>query len=178
MTMCGYITKDEGRAWFQCRIHNIQREDLQQGRLQHISAQTAIDDGKVILTQRNFFSEMYKFLMRSLFPCVCPVRVVAMYAIQSAANIPASDWVRKFAKVDLHEAQALWKAAWNPKLITLADSDLFLFDGYSKPCNRESYFVTPLTVTCALQVGVAVMWPATRSLVSHHGNAGVRLMRT
>ena len=37
-TMCGYITKDEGRAWYQCQIHNIPREDLQQGRLQHISA--------------------------------------------------------------------------------------------------------------------------------------------
>ena len=45
--MCGYITKDEGRPWYQCRIPNIPREDLQQGRLQHISAQTAIDDGKV-----------------------------------------------------------------------------------------------------------------------------------
>ena len=69
-TMCGYITKDEGHPWYQCRIHNIPREDLQQGRLQHISAQTAIGGGKVILTQRNFFSEMYKFSMRSLFPCV------------------------------------------------------------------------------------------------------------
>ena len=34
--MCGYITKDEGRPWYQCRIHNIPRKDLQQGRLQHI----------------------------------------------------------------------------------------------------------------------------------------------
>ena len=57
-TMCGYITKDEGQPWYQCRVHNIPREDLQQGRLQHISAQTAIDDGKVILTQRNFFTEI------------------------------------------------------------------------------------------------------------------------
>ena len=143
MTMCGYITKDEGRAWYQYRIRNISREDLQQGRLQIISAQTAIDDGKVILTQGNFFSEMYKFSMRSLFPCVCPVRVVVMYALQSAAYIPALDWVRKFAKVDSHEAQALWKAAWNPKLITLADSDRIFFDGYSRPRNRERYFVTP-----------------------------------
>ena len=110
-TMCGYITKDEGRAWYQCRIHNIPREDLQQGRLQHISAQTSIDDGKVILTQRNFFSEMFNFSMRSLFPCVCPVRVVAMYTLQSAGYIPASDWVRKYSKVNSEEAQTLWKAA-------------------------------------------------------------------
>ena len=96
-TMCGYITKDKGRAWYQCRIHNIPREDLQQGRL-HISAQTAIDDGKVILTQRNFFSEMYIFSMRSLYPCVCPVRVVAMHAHQSAAYIPALDWVRNLPR--------------------------------------------------------------------------------
>ena len=93
-TICGHISKDEGQTWCQCRIHNIPREDLQQGRLQHISAQTSIDDGKVILTQRNFFSEMYKYSMRSLFPCVCHVCVVAMYALQSAGYIPASDWVR------------------------------------------------------------------------------------
>ena len=99
--------KDEGRLWYQCRIHNIPREDLQQGRLQHISAQTAIDDGKVILTQRSFFSEMSKFSMRALFPCICPVRVVAMCALQYAGYIPASDWVRKFSKVDSDEAQAL-----------------------------------------------------------------------
>ena len=34
--------------------------------------------------------------MRALFPCICPVRVVVMYALQSAGYIPASDWVRKF----------------------------------------------------------------------------------
>ena len=60
---------------------------------EHISAQTAIDDGKVILTQRNFFSDMFKFSVRALFPCICPVRVVAMYALQSAGYIPVSDWV-------------------------------------------------------------------------------------
>ena len=83
--MCGYIIKDEGRPWYQCGIHNIPREDLQQGRLQHISAHTAIDDSEVTLTQRNFFSEMFKFLMQALFPCIyLSVRVVAMYALQSA----------------------------------------------------------------------------------------------
>ena len=81
--MRGYITKDKGRPWYQCRIHNIPREDLQQGRLQHVSAQTAIDDSKVILTQSNFFSEIFKFSMRALF-LVCTVRVVAMHALQSA----------------------------------------------------------------------------------------------
>ena len=117
LSMCGYITEDEGRPWYQCMVYNIPREDLQQGRLQHISAQTATDDGKVILTQRNFFSEMFKFSMRSLFPCICPVRVDAMYALQSTGYIPASDWVRKFSKVDSEEAQALWKASWNSKVI-------------------------------------------------------------
>ena len=140
-TMCGYITKDEGRPWFQCRVHNIPREDLQQGRLQHISALTAIDAGKIILTPRNFFSEMFKFSMRCLFPCVCPLRIVAMYAVQSAAYIPASDWVRKFSKLDPEEAQALWKSAWNPKIITLVDSDRIFFDGYARPRRRERYFV-------------------------------------
>ena len=49
--------------------------------------------------------------------------VVAMYALPSAGYIPASDWVRKFLKVDSDEAQALWKAAWNPKIITMTDTD-------------------------------------------------------
>ena len=137
--MCGYITKDEGRPWYQYRVHNIPREDLQQGRLQHISEQTTIDDGKAILTQRNFFSEMFKFSMRSLFPCIFPVSVVAMYALQSAGYIPASDWVRKFSKVDLEEAQALW----NPKVITITDTDRLFFDGCSRPCNIDRYFVAP-----------------------------------
>ena len=47
--------------------------------------------------------------MRALFPCVVPLRVVALYALQSAGNIPASDWVRKYAKVNSEEGQALWK---------------------------------------------------------------------
>ena len=63
---------------------------------------------------------------------VCPVRVVAMYALQSVAYIPASDWVRKLAMVDLHEAQGLWKAAWNPKFITLAKSDQSIPDHKSE----------------------------------------------
>ena len=127
MTMCGYISKDKERAWYQCQTYNISGENLQQGRLQHISAQTAIDDGKGILTQREKNSGMYKFSMRSLFPCLCRVRVVAMYALQLAAYI----------------SQALWKAAWNPNLITFADSDLVFYYGYSRPRNRERYFVTP-----------------------------------
>ena len=65
--------------------------------------------------------------MRSMFPCICPVRVVAMYALQSAGYIPASDCVRKYSKVDSEEAQALWKAAWNPKVITHTDSDRIFF---------------------------------------------------
>ena len=142
-TMCGYITKDEGRPWYQCRVHNIPREDLQQGRLQHISAQTAIDDGKGILTQRNFFSEMFKFFMRSLFPCICPTRVVAMYPLQSVGYIPASDWVRKFSKVGSEEAQASWKASWNPKVITITDTDRIFFDGCSRLRSRDRYFVAP-----------------------------------
>ena len=81
--------------------------------------------------------------MRSLFPCDYPVRVVAMYALQSAGYIPASDWVRKYSKVDSEETQALWKAAWNPKVITLTDSDRIFFDGYSRPRGRERYFVAP-----------------------------------
>ena len=76
-----------------------------------VTAAQLFSDGKVVLTQRNFFSEMFRFSMRALFPCICPVRVEAMYALQSAGYIPASDWVRKFSKVDSNEAQALWKTA-------------------------------------------------------------------
>ena len=75
---------------------------------------------------------------------MCPVQVVAIYALQSAEYIPFSDWVCKHDKVDLHEAQALWRAARNPKLITLANSDHIFFDGYYRPRSRERYFVTPV----------------------------------
>ena len=66
-----------------------------------------------------------------------------MYALHSAGYIPASDWVRKYSKVDSEEAQALWKAAWSPKVITLTDSDRIFFDGYSRPRGRDRYFVAP-----------------------------------
>ncbi len=75
--------------------------------------------------------------MRSLFPCVCPLRVVAMYALQSGGYIPTSDWTRKFVKVDCDKAQSVWKVTWNPKFITLADSDRIFFDGYNRPRKKE-----------------------------------------
>ena len=49
----------------------------------------------------------------------------------------------KYSKVDYEEAQAQWKAAWNPKVITLTNSDRIFFDGYSRPGGRERYFVAP-----------------------------------
>ena len=51
-----------------------------------------------------------------------------MYELQSAGYIPASDWVRNFSKVDSEEAQALWKASWNPKVITITVTDRIFFD--------------------------------------------------
>ena len=66
-----------------------------------------------------------------------------MYGLQSAGYIPPSDWIQKFSKVDSDEAQALWNAAWNPKIITVTDTDRGFFYGYSQPGSRDSYFVAP-----------------------------------
>ena len=71
------------------------------------------------------------------------MRVVAMYAWQSAGYIPASDWVRKFSKIGSDEAQALWNAAWNPMIITITDTDRIIFDDCFRPSSRDRYFVGP-----------------------------------
>ena len=74
---------------------------------------------------------------------LCSDGQVAMFALQSSAYIPASDWVRKFFKVDSDEAQALWKVAWNPKRITITDTDRIFIDVCSRPRSSDRYFVAP-----------------------------------
>jgi hypothetical protein len=87
--MCGYIMKDEGQHWFAYRVHNISQEDLHQGKMTHMAQLTSIDEGKVVLTHRNLFKEMFKFQKRTFEPLVPPLRYMVLYAIQSGYYLPA-----------------------------------------------------------------------------------------
>jgi hypothetical protein len=138
VTMCGYILKDEGQPWFQHRSHNIPREDLQTGRLQHITALTAIDENRVILTPRNLMSEMYKFTMRCLFPCIPPARFCVLYMMQSGNYIPSPEWLKRYSKMDSNEAQSMWDIVFAAKRTTIEQTDRIFFDGQ---CRRIRYFL-------------------------------------
>ena len=48
-----------------------------------------------------------------------------------------------FSTVDSDEVQVLWRAAWNPKFITITDTDRIFFDGCSRPRSRDRYLVAP-----------------------------------
>ena len=124
------------------------REELQAGRLQHLQQLTAFDENRVVLTQRNLIAELFKFSMRSLFPCVVPIRYVALYAMQSGNYIPSPEWLKRFSKMDHHEAQSLWEIVHTPKNTVLSNIDCIFFENRSLINNSKGrYFLSgPLSV--------------------------------
>ena len=94
-----------------------------------------------MLTQRNFFAELYKFSMRCLYPCIVPVRYVALYALQSGSYIPSPEWVRRQAKICHDEGEALWSALFMPKTVTIDSTDALFFERNVATPNRKRYFV-------------------------------------
>ena len=158
--MCGYCLKDEGQSWFQTRIFNITRfttyhasitvnptiprEELEHGRLQHIAQLTAFDENKTVLTQRNLIAEVYKFSRRSLYPLVTPLRYTLLYAIQSGEYVPSPEWIRKYAKMEHPDAEALWCIIHNPKSATIEQTDTVFFDSRSlSGLVSNRYFIIP-----------------------------------
>lgn len=133
-TMCGYIMKDEGQTWFQYRVFNITQQLLHQGKMEHMSQLTAIDEGKVVLTSRNLFKEMFKFQKRSFDPCVPPMRYMLLYACQSKYYIPAADLIKSYSKMMCDEAESVWKICHDPVNTTLEDIDLIFYErrGFDK----------------------------------------------
>jgi hypothetical protein len=126
----------------------LSRQDLQQGRLQHINQLTAYDENKIVLVQRNFIAEMYKFSMRCLFPCIVPIRYVALYCLQSGQYIPSPEWLKRFAKIDVAEAQSLWDIIYSPKKARLEDSDLIFFESRSVGRQKERYYIAGPISSC------------------------------
>jgi hypothetical protein len=158
VTMCGYILKDEGQSWFRHRSFNIPREDLQTGRLQHLSALTSIDENRMVLTQRNLFAEMYKFSMRCLFPCVTPPPYVLLYMMQSGNYIPSPEWLKRYSKIETDEAQALWDIVFRAKHTTIADIKRIFFDGRSSRCR---YYMANTKQGCHIPDRPATLTPTT-----------------
>ena len=102
---------------------------------------TKYDENKIVLTPRNFFAEMYKFSMRCLYPCVVPIRYVALYALQSGGYVPSPEWIRNYSKMDHCEAQSLWDVLHLPKEMLIEESDRIFFQRNPGTRNRVRYFV-------------------------------------
>ena len=102
---------------------------------------TKYDENKIILTQRNFFAETYKFSMRCLFPCVVPIRYVALYALQSGSYLPSPEWIKRYMKMAHGEAQALLDVLREPKEMTIEECDSLFFERNLGSRNRVRYFV-------------------------------------
>ena len=87
---------------------------------------------------------MYKFSKRCLFPCNVPIRYALMYAIQSAAYLPSPEWLKRFAKMDMDEAQSLWEVIFVPSSCTILHIDAIFFDGsrVSSGRNNKRYFIS------------------------------------
>lgn len=112
--------------------------------MQHTNLCTSFDEHKISLTQRNLYSEMYKFSKRCLFPCNVPIRYALMYAIQSAAYLPSPEWLKRYAKMDMDEAQSLWEVIFLPSSCTISHVDAIFFDGsrVSSGRNNKRYFIS------------------------------------
>lgn len=112
--------------------------------MQHTNLCTSFDEHKISLTQRNLYSEMYKFSKRCLFPCNVPIRYALMYAIQSAAYLPSPEWLKRYAKMDMDEAQSLWEVIFLPSSCTISHVDAIFFDGsrVSTGRNAKRYFIS------------------------------------
>lgn len=99
--------------------------------------QNYLDSSKPILTPRNLFAEMYKFEMRCIYSIIVPFRYVLLYAMHSAAYIPSSDWVKRYAKIDGGEAQSLWSIVFNPKNTKISDTDIIFWTAVHLLCHSK-----------------------------------------
>jgi hypothetical protein len=79
--------------------------------------------------------------MRCLFPCVVPLRYVALYALQSGGYIPSPEWIRLYSKMCHDEGQALWDVLHRPKAMLIEESDRIFFQRNPGTRNRVRYYV-------------------------------------
>jgi hypothetical protein len=117
--MLGYVTKDEGLAHYRLITKNVTTEEMANGREDRRFMKTTYDEGKMILSQRNMISELYKFTQRSLHPIVPPAHFALLYMLQSGCYICSPDFVSHFQKIDLLEMNILWTMIYHPEEITI-----------------------------------------------------------
>lgn len=145
-TMIGYVTKDEGMLnylhfvrWvtnisfvgqphYQIRLHNVSRADLDQGRREHTSMLSNLDDNKKIINMKNFFNECYRFNKRCFAPVVVPVDFALLYMMQSQNYILTPDFIAQYRKMDFNEATTLWRMIHEPTQTTIEDVRAIVFD--------------------------------------------------
>jgi hypothetical protein len=120
-----------GQPHYQIRTHNVTPQELSFGRRDHDALLTSYDDSKKVLNLKNIFNESYKFNMRSLYPVIAPIQFVICYMIQSGNYILTPDFITTNRKIDLSEAETLWKMVFNPKEVNVTDVMKLLFDSRS-----------------------------------------------
>lgn len=127
-SMLGYVTKDSGREHYQIRTHNVTRQDLAFGRRDHDALLTSFDDSKKIINLKNMFNESYKFNMRCMHPAVVPIQYAILYMLQSGSYILSPDFISIHKKIDLTEANILWKMVHKPAQVVLSELMQILFN--------------------------------------------------
>jgi hypothetical protein len=138
--MCGYIMKDEGQHWFSYRVYNVSNDLLHKGKMRHQQQLTAVDEGKVVITIRNLYKEMFKFQKRSFDPIVPPMRYTLLYAVQSKYYLPSGDLIKSYSKMHSEEAEALWKICHSPGRTTVQDIDMIFFERRGYDNSRPSRY--------------------------------------
>ena len=120
--------------------------------------------------------------MRVLYPCVVPVRYVALYAMQSGHYIPSPEWLKKYAKMCHEEAQGLWDIMHTPKATTIDETDKIFFERTSGSRKRVRYFVAaPLSSIPADHEGIhdrAVPVPSAVLTPERSDNASTEKLRS
>jgi hypothetical protein len=126
--MVGYITKDQGLAHYQIRVHNITAQDLTNGRREHETLLTSYDDAKKVIHTRNLFNECYRFNMRCMYPAIVPIQYALLYMLQSGSYILTPDFISNYKKIDLSEAEILWNIVHDPSSATIDAVMKLIFD--------------------------------------------------
>ena len=144
--MIGYISKDEGLPHFETRLFNIATSEIQAGRMEHTSMASTYDEEKKIVTQKNFFSECYKFNKRSFSPFVVSIDFCLLYMIQSKQYCLTPDFISCYRKIDLNEANIMWNILHEPDTADVQMVRALVFDPRSYDARKVTINVH--TILC------------------------------
>lgn len=116
---------------------------MDQGRKEHLSMLSRIDDEKKVVMLKNFFNECFRFNRRSFAPCVVPLDYALTYMLQSGNYILTPDFVTGHRKMDLMEAELMWKLIHDAANASVEEVRRIVFDPRSYDQRRVAvrYFM-------------------------------------